>query len=501
MAEAPRVRYAPSPTGEPHIGNIRTALFNWLYARRHGGRFIVRVEDTDQERLVPGALEAILEGLEWLDIDYDEGPGKDGPFGPYLQSQRLSRYEEAAGRLVSRGQAYRCYCTVEKLEEMRREQAAQGIHPGYDGRCRNLSGEQRRDMEAEGGPSVIRFAMPRAGVTAVDDLVRGRVEWQNELLEDFVILKSDGFPTYHLAVVVDDHLMEISHVLRAEEWLPSTPRHLQLYEALGYSPPKFGHLPMILGPDREKLSKRHGATSILEYRDMGYLPEAMVNFMALLGWSLDDKTEVMDRQTLVDNFSIERVGRAGAIFDQEKLSWMNGVYIRELPVPELAGRVAPFLEQDLAAASPAGASGLDRDYLLRVAPLVQERIKLLTEVWQRAAFFFEESVEYEPGATLIQKGMSPDSAQTALKGALGALEAIPAFEHEPLEKSLREMAGGLGLSPRQFFGTLRVAVTGRNATPPLFETLEVLGRDLALMRVRDALQRLETEAGSDGGAL
>ena len=495
MVEKPRVRYAPSPTGEPHIGNIRTALFNWLFARRYGGQFVVRVEDTDQDRLVAGAVEAILEGLKWLEIDYDEGPEVGGPYGPYVQSQRLHLYQEAAATLVHKGCAYRCYCTVERLEQMRTDQIARKIHPGYDGKCRALSDSERQNLEAEGAPWVIRFAMPGSGTTGVDDLIHGHVEWQNELMDDFVILKSDGFPTYHLAVVVDDHLMNITHVLRAEEWLPSTPRHLQLYQALDYSPPEFGHLPMILGPDRDKLSKRHGATSILEYRDTGYLPEAMVNFMVLLGWSLDDKTEVMSKQTLVDNFSLERVSRSGAIFDQEKLAWMNGVYIRDLPLQELAARIAPFLETDLEKHFPGFKPPLDPDYLLNVVPLIQQRVKLLSEVWKRTAFFFQDHVDYEPELTLMQKGMDQDSTREALEKALEGLTAIPNFEHQPLEELLQDMGEGLGLSRRPFFGLLRVALTGLNATPPLFETMEVLGRELVLLRVRDALDRLAEAPG------
>lgn len=495
MAETVRVRYAPSPTGEPHIGNIRTALFNWLFARKNGGQFVVRVEDTDQERLVPGAVEAILEGLKWLDIDYDEGPGVDGPYGPYHQSQRLPLYQEAADALVRKGYAYHCFCTVERLEQMRVDQAARSTTVGYDGKCRSLTDEERGDLQAEGGPSVIRFAVPDSGTTVVDDLIHGRVEWQNDLLDDFVILKSDGFPTYHLAVVVDDHLMKISHVLRAEEWLPSTPRHLLLYQALEFSPPEFGHLPMILGPDRDKLSKRHGATSILEYREMGYLPEALVNFMVLLGWSLDDKTEVMSRGTLVDNFGLERVSRSGAIFDQEKLAWMNGVYIRDLPPVELADRIAPFLEADLAKNIPDFQPPVDRDYLLEIVPLIQQRVKLLSELWGRAAFFFQDQVDYEPEVTLIQKGMDQESARLALNNALDSLGSIPSFEPGPLEELLRDTGEGLGLSPRQFFGTLRVALTGLNATPPLFETMEVLGRDRVSLRLRDALERLDEAPG------
>ena len=482
MAENVRVRFAPSPTGEPHIGNIRTALFNWLFARRHGGDFVVRVEDTDQERLVPGALDAVLESLEWLKIDWDEGPRVDGPHAPYVQSQRLDIYKELANTLVERGHAYPCYCTRERLDEMRKEQQAQRQGSGYDRRCRHLSPEQRSDLDAEGAPSVIRFAMPTSGITEVEDLIRGHVEWRNELLDDFVILKSDGFPTYHLGVVTDDHLMEISHVLRAEEWLPSTPRHIQLYGALDFVPPKFGHLPIIMGPDRAKLSKRHGATALLDYRDEGYLPEALLNFMVLLGWALDDKTEVMTTDTIINGFSLEHVTKSSAIFDREKLTWMNGVYIRELAAEELAERMLPFLERDL----PQELLPVDWDYVTAIAPLVQERIKLLSDAAEMTRYFFEDLPEYD-AKTLVQRGMEPGSTREALQAALEQLRESPSFENQHLEEMLRAAGQELGLSPRHFFGLLRTAVTGRTVTPPLFETMEVLGRERVLRRLERAI--------------
>lgn len=499
MAEEVRVRYAPSPTGEPHIGNIRTALFNWLFARHHGGKFLVRVEDTDQERLVPGAVEAILDGLRWLDIDWDEGPEVGGPYGPYFQSERLELYNRAADTLLENGGAYRCYCSRERLDQLRKEQSARKAAFGYDGRCRSLTAAERSGMEAGGGSSVIRFAMPDSGVIGVADEIRGYVEWQNDLLDDFIIMKSDGFPTYHLAVVVDDHEMKISHVLRAEEWLPSTPRHLHIYAALGYSLPKFGHLPMILGPDRDKLSKRHGATSILEYRDNGYLPQAMSNFMVLLGWSLDDKTEVMTRQSVVDNFDLRRVSRSGAIFDQEKLAWMNGVYIRDMDSTDLADMTEPFLAREMENSGLGGMVPVDQTYWRKIVPLIQERIKLLSEVWDRTGYFFQDEVDFEPDddpGTLIQKGMDEDSTLAALSRSLNCLAEIPDFQDQALERSLRDVADGLGLSPRQFFGVLRTAVTGRKATPPLFETIEVLGRDLVVRRVAKATERLSAAGGN-----
>ena len=485
MADNVRVRYAPSPTGDPHIGNMHSALFEWLFARRHGGKFIVRIEDTDQERVVPGAVESILDGLRWLNIDWDEGPLVGGPYGPYIQSERLDNYREMAERLIRQEDGYRCYCSRERLNEMRQEQERRDQPTGYDGRCRDLSPAQRQEMEAQGGPSVVRFAMPRSGTTRVQDLIHGEVEFSNELLDDFIILKADGFPTYHLASVVDDHLMKISHVLRADEWLPSTPRHLQLYRALGFTPPQFGHLPMLLGPDRDKLSKRHGATSVLEYRDQGYLPEAVLNFMALLGWSLDDRTEVMSAETLKENFSLERVSRSPAIFDQEKLLWMNGLYIRELTTEDLAERLAPFLERDL----PKELLPVDRDYLLRIVPLIRERIKLLSEAAEMITYFFQEEVDYDP-ADLVQRGMDQESTVAALRLARDEMTAVKVFEHQLLEDTLRAAGTTLGLAARQFFGTLRVAVTGRTATPPLFETMEVVGRERVLSRLGTAVVRL-----------
>ena len=478
-----RVRYAPSPTGLPHIGNIRTALFNWLFARHHGGKFIVRVEDTDQARLVAGSVEAILAGLRWLDVDWDEGPEVGGPFGPYFQSERLDIYHDLAERLVSQGNAYHCYCSQERTDQGTRDRRTSA---SADCRCRDLSQAEISELRSKTGQEseVIRFAMPKDGTTRVNDLIRGEVEWRNETLNDFIILKSDGFPTYHLAVVADDHLMEISHVMRAEEWLPSTPRHLQLIEALGFEPPQFAHLPMIMGPDRAKLSKRHGATAIGEYEHDGYLPEAMRNFMVLLGWSLDDKTEIMSTQTIIDNFTLDRVTKSAAIFDREKLLWVNGMYIRELTPEQLAGRMMPFLERDL----PKELLPVDEKYLGRIAPLLQERIKRLDEAAGMTSYFFQADQQFDT-ETLVQKGMDRDMTLSALKTALEELNATDDFQHENLEALLQAAGERLSLSRRQFFGVLRVAATGRAVSPPLFEMMEVLGKDSTVSRVQNALER------------
>ena len=488
-----RVRFAPSPTGKPHVGNLRTALFNWLFARRYGGEFILRVEDTDRGRYVEGTIEAILDSLRWLGLDWDEGPEVGGPFGPYLQSQRLEIYQGVAQDLIDGGHAYRCYCSRERLDEVRKEQQQTRSHPGYDRHCSNLTTEEGKKYADQGVIPVVRFKMPPEGSTTVDDLIRGEVTWENELLDDFIILKSDGFPTYHMANVVDDHYMKISHVLRAEEWLPSTPRHLELYRALGYEPPLFAHLPMILGPDRAKLSKRHGASFILDYRDGGFLPEVMVNFMVLLGWSLDDKTDIMSRDVLEENFSLDRIGHAGAIFDQEKLLWMNGAYIRQLSQNDLTERMMPFLERDL----PAEIGAVDMDYLRRIVPLSQERLKTLGDAAGLTSYFFEEDIDYDPGQ-LIQKGMDIATTLGGLRRAHEVLSALEPFDSHSIEETLRSTCAELEFSGRQFFGVLRVAVTGRTAAPPLFETLDVLGRVRCLKRIKSAVQRLESEGSTAG---
>ncbi len=478
MTNSVRVRFAPSPTGYPHVGNIRTALFNWLFARHSGGTFIVRVEDTDVARKVEGAVEAILDGLRWLGLDWDEGP--------YYQSQRLELYHEAAQRLVSQGDAYYCYCSPQRLEEMRAEQVRRKQPPGYDRRCRDLTEKERAEKEAEGITPVVRFKTPLSGQTRFNDLIWGEVVFENDTIDDFVLLKSDGYPTYHLANVVDDHLMEITHVLRAEEWLSSTPRHRLLYQALGFEPPQFAHLPMILGADRAKLSKRHGAVSITEYREQGYLPEAMVNFLALLGWSLDDKTEILPQPELISSFSLERVSRTAAILNRDKLNWMNGVYIRSLSLEDFTQRALPFLDSGLPAEVK---RPLSIDYIRRIMPLIQERARTLAEVAELAQFFFVDQLDYAPGL-LIGKGMNQKSASQALETAKQRLEPLEVFDAESLEVVLRPLAEELGLKTGQLFGALRVAVTGRTAAPPLFQTMSVLGRERCLRRIEAALDRL-----------
>jgi len=486
MTTPVRVRFAPSPTGFPHVGNIRTAMFNWLLARHTGGKLILRIEDTDVARKVEGAVKAIMDGLSWLGLDWDEGPDVGGDYGPYYQSERLELYKEAAERLIEQGDAYYCYCSPERLAELRAGQVKRKEPPGYDRLCRDLTGDERARREAEGIKPVVRFKTPLEGQTAYEDVIWGRVVVENSTLDDFVLLKSDGYPTYHLANVVDDHAMKISHVIRAEEWISSTPRHLLIYEALKLEPPRFVHHPMILGPDRAKLSKRHGAVSILEYRDMGYLPQTMFNFLSLIGWSLDDKTELMTRQELVDNFSLERIGRTGAIFNRDKLDWMNGVYIRKLTADEFFDAAQPYLMDDLDAGKAVIAG---EDYVRAVLPLVQERAKTLVEVAELTRFFFVDQLDYDAGL-LIGKNMDKASTLKALKAAQDKLIPLKAFDADSLEAVLRPLAAELGLKAGQLFSVLRVAVTGRTAAPPLFETMAVLGKERCMKRIEVALKML-----------
>ncbi len=485
MPKPVRVRFAPSPTGLPHVGNIRTAMFNWLMARHNGGRFILRIEDTDVARKVVGAEEAIMDGLRWLGLEWDEGPEVGGDYGPYYQSQRLGKYREAVEQLVAQGDAYYCYCSPERLEGMRVKQVKRKQPSGYDRLCRDISPQKRKQNEVAGIKPVIRFKTPLNGQTRYEDAIWDEVSFEHSTLDDFVLLKSDGYPTYHLASVVDDHAMEISHVIRAEEWISSTPRHLLLYQRFGFEPPLYVHHPMILGPDRAKLSKRHGAVSILEYREQGYLPETMFNFLSLIGWSLDDKTEIMSQQELVDNFALERIGKTGAIFNRDKLDWMNGIYIRSLTQDDFTRRSLSFLEKGLPLEIE---RPLHIDYVRQIIPLIQERVKKLLEVSELTQFFFVDE-DYDAGL-LVGKKMKRESAINALASGLKNLSRLDTFDTESLEAVLRPLADKLGLKTGQIFGTLRTAVTGRTATPPLFETMVVLGKDCCLRRIEAALEKL-----------
>ena len=486
MTAPVRVRFAPSPTGFLHVGGVRTAMFNWLLARHTGGTLVLRIEDTDITRKVEGAVEYIMEGLKWLGLDWDEGPDAGGDYGPYYQSQRLDLYKQSAQRLVQHGDAYYCYCSPERLEALRKEQVVRKQSIGYDRFCRNLSPQERAAKEAAGIKPVVRFKVPSGGQTKFHDLIYGDVVFENSTIDDFVMLKSDGYPTYHLANVVDDYAMKITHVIRGEEWLSSVPRHLFIYKALGYQPPLYVHHPLLVGPDRAKLSKRHGDVALLEYREKGYLPDAMLNFIALIGWSLDDKTELMTRQQLIDNFSLERIGKTGAIFDRDKLDWINGVYIRGLTVEDLSNRLFPFLDKYL---SPKVKRPLDLNYIRQIVPLIRERINTLKDAADYAEFFFLDKLEYD-AVKFEDKKTNAETALTALKSTEEKLSSMESFDRDQLENTLRRLADSLGLKAGQLFNVLRVAITARDATPPLFEMMAVLGKERCLMRIKAAISRL-----------
>jgi len=490
-----RVRYAPSPTGIPHIGNIRTALFNWLLARNTNGQFIVRFEDTDRSRYDARSERAIFESLEWLGLDWDEGPDTGGPHAPYVQSERKQTYIDAAERLVNSGHAYYDDTTPEQLQELRERQRAAKQPPRYDGRGRHRSPEEIEESRQAGLPITIRLKVPDHGTVSFEDAVKGKISFELKEIDDFVILKSDQMPTYHLAHIVDDQAMGITHVIRADEWISSTPRHLLIHEALSIELPIYVHVPLILGKDRSKLSKRHGATSALEYRDQGYLPDAVFNFVALLGWSPGDDTEVMSRDEIVRRFSIDRINDSPAIFDNGKLEWMNGVYIRNMSVDALVGELLPFMER------PESDGGLpdsvtrpiDRDYLKQLIPLVHERLKLLTEGTETLGFFFADNVnpavEDLPG-----KKMDADMTERALDAALELCRGVAPFEPGHLETEYRALAENIEMKPGQLFSPIRVAITGKSFAPPLFDTMSAIGQDRCAERIEKAIHILRSAA-------
>lgn len=496
-----RVRMAPSPTGEPHIGNVRTAVFNWLFARNMGGQFILRIEDTDRVRYQPETITVIMEGLRWLGLDWDEGPGLEelqrlgmenaeqyatgGPYGPYIQSRRLAMYKEVADELIERGWAYRCNCTPERLEQVRERQRANKRMVMYDRHCRDLAPDTISPDESH----VIRLRVPLEGQTVVHDVIKGDVVFENSGIDDQVLLKSDGFPTYHLAVVVDDHFMKITHIARGDDWIPSTPKRILIYQAMGWKPPAYCHVPLVNGPDGKKLSKRHGATSITEFHDQGYLPEALFNFLALLGWAPGEgeEQELFSREELIERFDLFRVSKAPAVFSYDKLDWMNGVYIRNLSEEELLERLLPFWQKADLVPDPCPEEV--RAMLRRIVPLVQERLKRLGTVVEWTAFMFGE-IEPPPAERLVGKKMTPGESLAALRRARALLAEEEPFEAEAMEPPMRALADELGLKAGQLFGVVRWAVTGQKVAPPLFGSLAVLGRERVLARLDAAEETL-----------
>ena len=466
-----RCRFAPAPSGSIHVGNARTALFSWLTARHLDGTFVLRVEDTDASRVTEEAVAGVLEALDWLGLDHDEGPSAGGPHAPYRQSERGEIYQAKLDELLSSGAAYRCYCTKEELEERRKAAQAAGQAPGYDGRCRSLTDEQRAAHEAEGRESVMRFAMPDKD-RVIQDLVRGEVTFAAGSLPDFVLQRSDGSPTFLLAVAVDDMLMEITHVIRGEDLLASAPRNLAVMEALGATEfPVYAHLPLIVGADRQPLSKRHGSVSIEAFREQGFLPEALVNYLALLGWSLDDQTEFFTLAELQQHFELARVSSNPSAFDTQKLEWMNNHYIQQLDHDDLAARlVHPLTEAGLL---------VDPELLTRAVPLVAERMKTLAEAPDLLRFLFTDDITpNEKAQKLIDK-----AGPGYLRSAVDAFTVLEPWSAESVGESLDALAATAGLNRTKGWQPIRAAVTGSNISPPLPESLELLGKERTIARL------------------
>lgn len=501
-----RTRFAPSPTGYLHVGALRTALFSWLLARHRGGDFLLRIEDTDQKRIVPGALADIIASLRALGLDYDEGPDRasvavldrskygdvpdallpdeGGDAGPYFQSQRLARYRQIAEQLIAENKAYYAFDTPEELDAKRAAAQAQNRPYLYDRRYRDFGPDEAQARVARGEPHVVRFAVPLEGIIRTEDALRGVTDWDAATQDDFIIIKSDGFAPYHLSAMVDDHDMQISHVLRATEWLSSSPKHFCIFQALGWEPPIFVHVAGVNGPDNKKLSKRTGAKGVFEFLNEGFLPEALFNYLALVGWSPGDDTEIMDQNEIIRRFDLDGLARSPAIFDLDKLTWMNGVYIRQMPPPELARRVLPFLAQ-------AGHVGPDpdqaaRDYVSGVLLLEQERLKRLDEAPALTDFFWGDLPAYQPKSVQKWLQREPEATQDFLRDLHAALAALPAWVDEAIEAATRAVGERHGRERGELTHPIRVAVTGREVGPGLFETMAVLGKQRVLGRLQHA---------------
>lgn len=488
-----RTRLAPSPTGRTHLGTGRTALYDYLLARQTGGQFILRIEDTDQKRYVPGSDDELMRSLRWMGLEWDEGPDIGGPNAPYRQTERREVYIQAAQKLIEQGDAYYCFCTPDRLEKVRQEQIKQKQNPRYDKTCRNLDPDEARRRVANGERHVIRFKMPEGGVTTGEDLVRGTISVENSNLDDSIIVKSDGLAVYHLAAMVDDHLMDITHVMRGTEWLSTFPLHLRIIRALGYEEPEWVHLSLFLKPSgKGKMSKRDSADLMKDghsiflgdLQQLGYLPEAVVNWMVLMGWSLDDHTEFFTMEDLVKYFSLARLNPSPAAVNFSKLDHFNGLHIRNLSTADLAGRIKPFFE--IAGYSPTG------EMLKKIAPVIQERIVTVDDAVEMAGFFFEDEVSPKVD-DLVGKNMSAKESSDALRQVLHILEPLAEINPESAEEPLRSLAENLGLKPGQLFGILRAAVTGKTVSPPLFESMAIIGKAKVIQRIHSALDLLEKE--------
>lgn len=475
-----RTRFAPSPTGYLHVGGLRTALYAYLVAKKNNGAFILRIEDTDKTREAVGGVENIIKTLEWAGLPYDEGPVKGGSYGPYIQSERLPLYKKHAEQLIEQGHAYYCFCSSERLTQVRERQIAAKQPPAYDKYCRNIDPEEAKKRVAEGQSHVIRMKVPLEGESVFTDIIRGIVSISYKNVDDQVIIKSDGFPTYHLAVVVDDHEMKISHTIRGEEWLPSTPKHLLLYQYFGWHPPLFAHLPLLLNPDRSKLSKRQGDVAVEDYREKGYLKEALINFIALLGWNPGDTREIFTLEELVQEFSLERVGKAGAIFNIEKLLWMNEQHLRRMSDDELATEVSNIIQsRQLPTAS--------HEYLKQVIHLMKERAQFVKDFVDNCVYFYQDPTTFDEKAKAKNWTVDTTQQMSVIKEAFTAL--VP-FDAQTTEAALRAQAEKLQLSPGKLIHPLRLALTGQATGPSLFHLIEVLGKQTVLRRLEYAIKNI-----------
>jgi len=472
-----RVRFAPSPTGFVHLGSLRTALYNYLFARHHEGTFVLRIEDTDQARYTEGAVENLLNTLNWAGLDYDEGPEKKGQFGPYYQSKRKDIYIKYIDQLLADGNAYRCFCTEDRLQKMREEQIARKETPKYDGKCLGLSQSESTDMAANTA-YVVRMKIPESGDTKVDDIIRGKVVFQNELIDDQILLKSDGYPTYHLANVVDDHLMEISHVIRGEEWLLSMPKHILLYDYLGWDKPKFAHVPLLLNEDRSKLSKRQGDVAVEDYRKKGYLPQALVNFVALLGWNRGDDQEIFSLDELVESFSLGRVNKAGAIFNREKLDWMNGVYLRDMPEQSYISLAIDTLQK----------YGLDNGDISKnelIVKAVRKNISRLDELPEKTSLFFNNQIsEYDAQA---KEWLKQEDSKKVFSTMISEIEKLPEIGLNEFKTVMGHVQKSTGIKGKELWMPVRAAMTGLTEGPELPMVIDILGKDKILRFLNQAM--------------
>ena len=484
---SPRVRFAPSPTGYLHVGGARTALFNWLYARHNGGIFVLRIEDTDVERSSWEMVAGILDGMKWLGLDWDEGPEVGGPHGPYFQSERLERYREAAARLVATGRAYYCYCNPDDLKAKREAAEQAGQSWSYDRACAVLSNEEISDREAAGAPRAIRFRMPD-GATAYDDVVHGRIEFDNSVLEDFVVLRSDRYPTYHLSVVVDDIDMGITDVVRGDDHISNTPKQVLLYEALGAPVPRFAHVPLILGPDKRRLSKRHGATSVMEYARQGFLPEAMFNFLALLGWSPGNDRELFTREDLVTAFSLDGISSSNAVFNPEKLEWFNSQHIARLTGDQITPRIEPVLRE--MGLWDDALRGERREWFHRVIEILKPRAKKLRDLAEQGRYFFTDPAEYDEAA--VKKHLAAPGLAVHVAAWRETLAGVDPFSPAAIEAALRACAESQGIKAATLIHATRVAVTGQGVSPSLFDVVALVGRDTTVQRLARLKQFLDS---------